>query len=902
MAFPRESLRLLWAKFGDDGVHPLLWHCLDAGMVCEALLRAPAFAKLNRELARQWALSEEGAISWASFVVSLHDLGKGCASFQWKHEHSRCALRDAGLTAPAVFSIPLPHASVTAVTLEVLLQSESEPWPQLSRETARHFARVLGGHHGTFPLATDLNQVRRALIAAERNSQWSDMRKRLCRTLSQYVLGDSRAMPEIGDSPSAAATLLAGLTTLSDWLASNTEFFPYTNDAMEVPEYANLSRVRALGALARTGWNRGIASAQDVRFSALFNIENPRPLQIHTAEVMENNSLPRLIIIEAPMGEGKTEAALLAQQVMLGRLEQSGCYFALPTMAASNQMFSRLHRFLGRICNETGTDLHLLHGRALLSDEYAEIRARCVAVDSATADDAAVVAHEWFTQRKRGLLAPFAVGTVDQALMAVLQTRHGYLRLFGLANKTVIFDEVHAYDVYMLTVFERLMEWLRSLGCTVVILSATLPRQRTQALLKAFGASRTAELARYPRITSLDAAGMIASIETESTSRKAVQISWRRDDLNALIRELTHVLTDGGCVAWICNTVRRAQEVYAFLSNHVDHAEIELSLFHARYPFFERQEREQRCLDQFGPPVEGSQRPHRAILVATQVIEQSLDLDFDLMVTEFAPADLILQRSGRLHRHNRLRPGQLKQPALWLIQPSTSGDTLSFARVYDRYVMLRSWLALKDRTKIEIPDCVEPVIELVYGDEPLDEEPAYEALLRQAQRDFQEAQDKLRFDARSITVCSPEGGDILDEYCRELEEDNPDVHRTLQALTRPQTYPTVEIVCLHKIGNSFALDSEGAHLLDLEQHPSLERTKNILGNTVSVPDWAGLRDSPGLLRPRSWRTSALLRHYRVVPFEDRVFETEEWQIRWDADLGIVIRKNSKEDDTDESEL
>ena len=183
-----------------------------------------------------------------------------------------------------------------------------------------------------------------------------------------------------------------------------------------------------------------------------------------------------MLIVEAPMGEGKTEAAWYAAATWDRRGGQ-GTYVALPTMATSNQMFERVGKFLEA---DSGGNLMLLHGKAALNDRFEKLRYAAEVYDH---DDeknpSAVVAEGWFaSNKKHGLLAPYGVGTIDQALLAVLQTKHVFVRLFGLAGKCVILDEVHAYDAYMTTLMERLLRWLAALGCPVVLLARRCPRKR----------------------------------------------------------------------------------------------------------------------------------------------------------------------------------------------------------------------------------------------------------------------------------------------------------------------------------------------------------------------------------------------------------------------------------------
>ena len=392
-------------------------------------------------------------------------------------------------------------------------------------------------------------------------------------------------------------------------------------------------------------------------------------------------------------------------------------------------MFGRVRDFLQDRYKDGLVQLQLLHGHASLSSEFEVLRKnhnrifapRYSGVEED--DHLEVVASEWFTYRKRGLLSPFGVGTIDQALLAVLQTKHVFVRLFGLAHKTVIIDEVHAYDAYMTTLLERLLEWLAALGSPVVLLSATLPRSRRNGLLAAYlrGLGDQSEEIRsdasYPRISwvSGNSGPSARTVRVSPRGTKEVSMEWTGGSVPAhdgssfpLGERLREALAQGGCAAVICNTVRRAQEIYRALKPYfpgtAEDGKPELDLLHAQYLFQDRDKREKRSLARFGSRVRTRSGPNKAVLVATQVIEQSLDLDFDLMVSDMAPVDLLLQRAGRLHRHERRRPHGLGQPRLLVCQPEMDGGVPRFepgtAAVYDSHILLRTWLTLRDRATV----------------------------------------------------------------------------------------------------------------------------------------------------------------------------------------------------------
>jgi CRISPR-associated endonuclease/helicase Cas3 len=471
-----------------------------------------------------------------------------------------------------------------------------------------------------------------------------------------------------------------------------------------------------------------------------------------------------------------------------------------------------------------------------------------------------------------------------------LQTRHVFVRLFGLANKTVVLDEVHAYDAYMSTLLERLLAWLAALGCSVVLLSATLPRARRRRLLEAFAAGADVPEVPYPRMLAVQGNRAWA---TEFPAARAVSLGLDWVALDDLGQRLLDSLSGGGCAAVICNTVRRAQEVFLALRECLTAAGIEVGLFHARFPFGQRDAIERDVLERFGLPVNNPKRPRAAVLVATQVIEQSLDLDFDLMVSEVAPADLVLQRAGRLHRHaSRQRPPLLGQPQLWLLRPAgceVEGvpDFDKSEYVYDRHVLLRSYLALSGRHSLNLPEDLEVLIETVYGELTLAvPDDAWQAALDSSRKELEENQARDRQKARNVIIKPPDY-DNLEDFCQELEEDNPEVQPTLQALTRLGDL-TVAVVCLHRTPAGLSLSADGREPVDLSREPTLAEAKLLLRSALSLSYFALVKHFLAQDVPPGWRRSPLLRHHKAAVFDGGVLQAGRFTLRLDPELGAVI--------------
>ncbi|MBN1135022.1 MAG: CRISPR-associated helicase Cas3', partial [Anaerolineae bacterium] len=656
--------------------------------------------------------------------------------------------------------------------------------------------------------------------------------------------------------------------------------------------YVERAAAQAQRALEELGWSGWQPPTAPALFGELFGFE-PRPMQEAVVHLAEQLQEPSLVIIEAPTGEGKTEAALYLADHWARICQQRGLYVAMPTMATSNQMFGRVTEVLAKRYPTDLVNVHLIHSQALWRDDMQALR-----LD--TADErqgGTVAAMAWFLPRKRTLLAPFGVGTVDQAFLGVLQARHFFVRLFGLSHKTVIFDEAHAYDTYMSTIFQRLLGWLRAVGTSVVILSATLPSETRRQLLQAYSGNQHTPLPEpaYPAI-SWATEGQMGCVPLEASAQRTVGLEWIERDVTDIARLLADELSEGGNAAVVCNTVRRAQEIYGALKAADIVADEELILFHARYPFAWRADIEEQVLRRFG---KNGERPRRAIVVATQVIEQSLDLDFDLMISDMAPVDLLLQRAGRLHRHERgARPDRLSVPRLLVAVPEEKDGVPRWGAdglIYEPYVLLRTHLALQGRKQVRLPAETEALIEAVYGSEQADPDltPALAEALAQARSRMARSQKREQDQARGRLIAQADNPRLMHISEALLEEDRPELHQTLQALTR-LIPPGVSLVCLHQTPRGLTLEPDGSGpVIDLKQEPDPDLTKELAQRTVGVtyPSTV-MQHFLEAQVPVGWQEHPLLRNYRVAVFQDGYCALHDvaYTLRLCRELGLEIHK------------
>ncbi len=637
----------------------VLSHCSIVGEVArEIRKRMPEFVKNS-------LFSEE-----VMLVVACHDIGKVSPYFQAK------IYKNLGQKSPSLQHIINPnlesewsgHAGVSQVTLSKL-------------EAGKYIPEIVGQHHGFTPALGVNNDATMNIFGG---SAWQNVRLELIAKLKERFGND---WPTVDSMDMMSA--ISGLTTVSDWIGSGTLFDdPAGNWEAEIEnavDHAGLIRPNIL---------------PNLQFTDIFEFA-PRDAQLKFIEAVTR---PGVYILEAPMGMGKTEAALFAAYQALATWDATGIYFALPTQLTSDKIYERVNVFLDKILAPDCAcrDALLLHGMAWLRN-------------TEMGEDA-TPGGSWFSSTKRRILAPFGVGTIDQALMAVMNVRHGFVRSFGLAGKVVILDEVHSYDAYTGTILDRLVSGLRALQCTVIILSATLTRSRRSELIDPNPVADN----QFPLITaSPQDSSVPKQIAVRPDPDRTIALSECAQEQayeEALLRaELKQQ------VLWIENTVKKAQEVFTILASRADGMDIDCGLLHSRFTIEDRDKLEDNWVDLFGKEGEVNRAKRGRILVGTQVLEQSLDIDADFLITRFCPTDMMLQRMGRLWRHNNIpRPHGARHEA-WIMAPdlekakaNPDKEFGSSAFVYNPYVLCRSLEIWTKRKSIAIPGDIRNLIEYTY--------------------------------------------------------------------------------------------------------------------------------------------------------------------------------------------
>lgn len=604
----------------------------------------------------------------SELVASLHDIGKVSPTFQKKIYQALTTSNNEIISRFSNINSEIEknwggHAGVSQVTAEY-------------QKIGRYIPEVLGQHHGF-----SQNLSYRANADVFGGDPWLLQRIELIKSLKEILQCEP---PQIRNE--AQSLVLAGLTSVSDWVGSGHLF--------ENPEEEWVGKIEQ--ALDQAGF---IAPdfRQGLSFFDVFELkENPSQSMF-----IAKADKPGVYVLEAPMGLGKTEAALYVAYRLMEDRKATGFYFALPTQLTSDKIHERVDSFLAKVLSDRSPHRSalLLHGNAWLT--------------MSEMGEEGNPGGSWFSYGKRGILAPFGVGTIDQALMAVMNVKHGFVRTFGLAGKVVILDEVHSYDKYTGTILDKLVMMLRELHCTVIILSATLTRNRRHELL---GTSPQSDA--YPLITSWSP-DSFEEISPEPIPDSSVAIFHRHDSV--AVEEVLLRAEKGEQVLWIENTVSEAQEVFQILSARSHEIGVACGLLHSRFTRSDRSDIEKKWVGFFGKSGAPDRDKKGRILVGTQVLEQSLDIDADFLVSRFAPTDMLLQRLGRLWRHSETKRPESARREAWFLSPDLEKvcdmPRKSFGKsadVYSPYVLCRSLIVWKELSQVMVPGQIRPLIEATY--------------------------------------------------------------------------------------------------------------------------------------------------------------------------------------------
>ncbi|MDR1615598.1 MAG: CRISPR-associated helicase Cas3' [Syntrophomonadaceae bacterium] len=827
------------------------------------------------------------------FLATAHDLGKATPVFQFKpnpfvDEELKERVQDAGFCKPIItgkdWSI-VNHALASQAILE-------------RHKIDRSVAVILGGHHGKYPSTMESDQVSsglRAQLIGFDNQMWRDAQDKLF----DYALELSRLNEdELKNIRLSVAQqmLYTGIVIMADWIASG-------EGEVELP----------------AKWNIVDTDFIQTPYDFDFRFEFPaKAVQDAAIEVAFDSKKPGIVIIEAPMGSGKTEAALAAAEIMASKTNRSGLYFALPTQATADGIFSRMTKWIRKASGGDAHSFFLAHGKSAFNKEYAQLRRYNVSDVNGGSDkensSGEVFVHDWMSGRKKGLLADFAVGTVDHLLMCALKQKHIALRHLGMANKVIVIDEVHAYDAYMDSYLYKALRWLGEYGVPVIVLSATLPANTRKSLIESYLGKNFQEPVNeglgfrvnkviplppdwavsgaYPLITYTDG-NEVEQVFPEADLKSSLEIAVERFD-GDLCDKLNEALAGGGCAGIIVNTVLKAQEIAEKLLERFGNEHVRL--LHSGFISIDRTEKEAELLKLLGPP-DDAERPDKMIVVGTQVIEQSLDIDFDVLFTDICPMDLLIQRIGRLHRHKRdARPAKLAEPKCY-VMGCGEFDGGSVA-VYGEYMLMMTRYLLPER--LCLPKDISRLVQAAYGggvEVPESELKAYNETKSENDRTIRNKENR----AKDFQLVDPTKG--KPDLTGSLDLIKPDLPGKMGEATVRDSENSIEIILLQYIEGKYKLLPwiDGSKIIPADSAPDQETAFALAGCKVRLPGsfskpWNIVNnieqlESEGADLHKVWKDSHWLNGELFVVLDGEFKASlREKTIKYDRYIGLTVEK------------
>lgn len=895
----------LWAKKenrnGQELWLPLIVHLIDTEKVINWLYHH-WFNDAQRRLL-QSSMDETDIEKLVKFLGFFHDFGKATPAFQTKPSYSHDTELDEQLIEQLLRSgfqglndfrpasrSKSPHALAGEALLENAGLNES-------------IGAIIGGHHGKpasyapdrFP-NDQIVQFTSNYFQSDQNSNLQKNWKKSQQELINYGLSlvGYTTLNEIPIVTQPQAVLLTGLLIMADWFASS----EFLNNEIDKPLFPliylnqtfndlNMEKrfERAINTWNITGhWHAKPIYDVDNHYEKRWSFK-PRVVQHLISEKIKEIVDPGIIIVEAGMGIGKTEIAMTAVEQLSSIVGTTGLFMGLPTQATTNAMFSRIDNWVTDLAKEQAENLpiKLMHGKAQFNSKYCQLP-NAENINSHNA----VVVNSWFSGKK-SILSDFVIGTIDQLLLMGLKQKHLFLRHLGLSGKVVIIDEVHSYDVYSSSYLKKALQWLGAYHVPVIALSATLTMDKRTELVKAYAKGKYGRRwssdpnewqcnQAYPLLTYLDG-NQVKQFDHFPKVKEPTIIKVTRlkcNDTEIIDKVLTSI-SDGGIAGIVVNTVKRAQQLFKLVPKGIP-----CFLLHSSFLAPDREKLEEKLQKCIG---KHAKRPRKMIVIGTQVLEQSLDIDFDVLFTDIAPIDLILQRIGRLQRHKIKRPKSLTAPQVYIMGIDALGDYGDANEaIYEKYWLMKTDYFLPD--KIILPNDISKLVQKVYDPNTDSGIPQ----IKEARHQKDVAIKKEKRKARAFQINAPDLQETIHGWLDRDQEINLS-EASAEAAVRDIKESIEVILVKHTTSGDFLINGnplEEAKAAEIAQQ--LIRLPNAI--TPNIDTAIEKLEQITTRYYSGWQESPWLRGMIALPLDNHLQATfNGWRISYSPELGLTYEKD-----------
>lgn len=899
-----SQITALWAKKATYDRHeywlPLITHLQDTSNVIVWLYQhrlSPAQKHLI-----QGTLSETTNTKLIKLLGFFHDFGKATPTFQVKKSYQNDKKLDQNIlnrllsndfTDLEAFnnSLPIRQKSPHALAGEALLEKAG---------LNTSIGAIIGGHHGKptgrfFNADDQIGTYNSNYYTTDKvNPKWQNVYDQLINYGLAYTgFSSLKDIPTVNQTQ---AILLEGLLIMADWLASSKQInskplFPLIPISQTID---NINEEQRFNQAMKTWtvddqWKPAPIKSIKKLFNDRWNYI-PTNTQLKMIKTISSIQDPGLILIESGCGTGKTEIALASTEELAYKTKHSGLFFGLPTQATANAIFDRVDNWLSKITQveDSKLELNLLHSKAKLNQVVQQLpQASNINTKNA------IVANSWFTGKK-SILINFNVATIDNLLMMSLKQKHLFLRHLALSGKIVIIDEIHAYDTYMNSYLALTLRWLGAYHVPVIALSATLPAKRRHALLKAYNRGKFGREFHdthehdndYPLLTYLDGNTVHQENDFNVTNSKIVTVKRLENNNQILINTILDSIKNGGITGIIVNTVKRAQKLTQQLQNN----KIPVLLLHSAFLAPDREKLEKKLTSLIS---KNDQRPDKLIVIGTQVLEQSLDIDFDVLFTDIAPIDLLIQRIGRLQRHRIKRPKNLKTPTVYITGINSLGNYgTANSLIYSNYYLTKTDYFLPDQ--LTLPQDTPTLIQKVYDENNDDQISCPELPKFHKDLNFkiqQEQQKAKNFQIDRPTTKPKTLHGWLDNLNRSADTND----QVAQAVVR-DIKPTIEVILLKEINNQyFTLDNKNiSNIPDKILCQETIRLPITITNNKVDRITTSLQNQTKKIFP-DWQDNIWLRNASTLILDkNNQAQLNNYLLNYDSVLGLTYKKERRD--------
>lgn len=677
-------------------------HLIDAASVCEVLVSDGYYKNIASRFCKKAGVCENDFKSYVTWCCAFHDIGKLHPDFQQNILKNasydekgayECMIQEQNLLNKSYekcrHEVVSSHFLKQYFIKNNLYCDNSNPRRSKIEPHLEDALQLIGMHH----------QGKDKNYAKEENPLWEEARTFVYEKLSSIYPYKKVEFPR--EYRYAAFLLALSVVNASDFIASKEDFFSSNVSVPSgVEDYKKKAKETSYKVLEKSGllYHEG----DSLNFGALFpNVKEKRPMQSETLgsfEFVKNNA--RFVIVEDACGSGKTESGLAFCNAMSN--SSHGLYVALPTHATSSAMLPRVRDYLETIGSPYKPELFTS-------------KARSVEIEPSLEQDEM---GAWLSNNYHKMAYPYGVGTIDQLLRGVRKEKYGLIRLFGILSKTVLLDEIHSYDSYMLRIIEVFLKYCNIFDTPVVMASASLDKDTKKRLVKAISGLDYEPLDEYPLVT-YGTKDEIIQKKTECW-HEPYEIRYKMlpflDDIDGVASHVCDLSSQyGGCIGVVCNLVNNAVSVYKKLKETLP-KDTELILYHSKFYDSEKEKKTREIIKKLGK--DRKHRPDKCVVVSTQILEQSIDIDFDILCTEISPIDSLIQRMGRLWRHSSkgtIRECTQIETPLFVYSSKDDDYGKHSEFVYKGSVLKETNDVLCNKSSVCIPIDIRKMVDEVYG-------------------------------------------------------------------------------------------------------------------------------------------------------------------------------------------